>query len=178
MRTYFLTHCYPSGLRPLASVMDMPREEADALTAKLMGRATDRDSYYDHRKLVEDWLRAEARRIGVRIENDHPLYFDLTAQPHNEIDEESGAHFISLPVAEIDLSLCSFTIGDSFCNYEYVITEGRDCNDMPPNNFLGRVLGPRDASSILEGYRIYAHESEKHAQVEVQMWARLPDRKI
>jgi hypothetical protein len=169
---YFLTRSYHRATQPFASIMDLPRAEADTLTARFTRNISDKGSYSEHRRLVEAWLRKEAGQAGVQIRNPHPLYFFLTSEPKNR-HEEADMLYVSLPAAHVDLSACSATIGDSFCGHQHIITGGQDRYGLKNNPFMGRVLSLKNPAPILEGHRILAEE-QREGYVEIQMWNRLP----
>lgn len=152
------------------SIMDLPKDKADSLAAAHR-KSTARDSYYDHRREVEDWLRAEARQASVIIDNEHPLYFRLTPLPE-EAAPDSGAVNVSLPVGEINLSRCSFTVADSFCNHEYVRTNGKDAFGEK-HSLLGKVFNARQLEEAMRQTNLLDYIKQNgHSYIEAQMWMR------
>ena len=172
LRGYFLAHSYPAGLKPFASVMDLPPADANRLVAEFTQKSSGSGNYYEHRHAVETWLRGEAEKADVRITNPHPIYFWLTPAPVNISDAANAVRTVSLPLSVVDLSACSFTIGDSFCHHQFKVTGGEHSFGLPQNPFMGRVLSIGDAAAILGGHRHLA--DNPHSYVEVQFWNRLP----
>lgn len=151
--------------------MDLPKAEAERMTATFTTKASSRGDYYNHRKDVENWLRTQARNAGVIIVNQHPIYFRLTKHAE-ELPPESGLKNISLPVGDVDLSLCSFTLDDSFCNYEFVDTAGRDSYGVN-HHLLGQVFNAQQLEEIIRQHNLIDYlENNEHSYLEVQMWSR------
>lgn len=174
LTNYFLTQTAPIALDFYKSIMDLPKDEAEKLTAEFTTKSSSRGSYYDHRQDVEAWLRTQAQLAGVVIENRHPLYFRLTT--HIEIcPPESGWKSISLPAAGTDLSRCSFTLEDSFCNHEYVRTKGGDAFGVRPHPLLGKVFNSAQIEDAIHQHKLPDYlQRNDGSYIEVQMWARPP----
>ena len=172
---YYLAHRHHPDLAPLRSIMDMPREEALLIVTAFAGKsveAGDEDAvriakYYDRRLTVESWLRDAAMAQGVVMRARHPLYFKLA----NTAMINNTAGHLALPVEDVDLSCCSFTIGDSFCNHRYVESRGADFYTITPHDFMGQVMPLRDTALALAG--LEALGSRRDDYIEVQMWDRL-----
>jgi len=175
---YFLRRSYAQGLEPFESIMDLPREEALRMEDAYMGKVSDRDNdpekrietYYNHRLDVEDWLRDEAIKQGIALLQKHPLYFRLMASAFNRHGPEYQPQHISIPVSNINLAACTFTIGDSFSNYRYVETNGKDRYGMPVHDYMGQVLTANKAEILAK--QVASGLWEDDFYIEAQLWDR------
>lgn len=103
------------SIDPFTSIMDLPREEAAAIAHKRGTRIANAD-YVDIRKQVEAWLRSYAVEKGEPIA-DNPLYFKLVSEQGTYPPAE-GSVAIRIPADSIPTERLTFTIEDSFFNYQ------------------------------------------------------------
>lgn len=169
---YFLTRTSPVGLDMFKSIMDLPKEEAERITAEFTCKSSCRGSYYDHRKEVESWLRDNAGKAGVSIENQNPLYFMLKTEAINGLQDNGERIDVSLPASAVDLSHCSFTVEDSFCNHEHVRTGGKDAYGAK-HPLLGQVFNAAQMEEAIHQHNLMDFlDKNPDTYIEVQMWAR------
>ncbi|MBI1214365.1 MAG: hypothetical protein GC185_00935 [Alphaproteobacteria bacterium] len=168
---YYLTRVYHGNAEPFAVVTDQQAATAVEFCSKFapcrsVGDGSGgQEAYLDKRREVEDWLRQTARQEGIDIRKQNPVYFTLTKEPQDSTLND-GRKVLSIPAEQIDLSVFSFTVGDSMGNFL-----GPERDDHP---LRLAVLTARQVEKIVEKEGVSSDYLKGGRYIEVQMWAPSP----
>jgi len=183
---YYLMRAYHKDADPCAVVSDLLRENAADVCEKIVPwrwKSGGHD-YIEKRITVENWLRENARTIGVDMRKENPVYFSLTVDPEYlsswlyHAKAFSGMKVVAIPASEVDLSICSFTYGDSFEVHRNAVAVAqydpldplRDRSLQWPYDYsLSRTV--LNAEQLPEGIKFCGEPHPLTGRyIEVQMW--------
>lgn len=157
------------SLDPFTSIMDLPHNEA-AEIAHNMGKRIEGADYVDTRKQAEAWLRSHAAEKGNPTA-DNPLYFKLVSEQGTYPPPE-GSVVIRIPADSIPAERLTFTVEDSFFNYQ--IVAGTPASNTP-EGLVPRVIHGVDADTSIDfdgEHRNYLNAVHNGRYIEAQVWSR------
>ncbi|WP_280423596.1 hypothetical protein [Nocardia carnea] len=157
------------SIDPFVSIMDLPHDQAAEVAHKMGKRIADAD-YVDIRKQAEAWLRSHAAEKGDPSP-DNPLYFKLVSEQGTYPPPE-GSVVIRIPADSIPAERLTFTIEDSFFNYQ--IVAGMPASNTP-DGLVPRIIHGVDADTSLDfdgEHRNYLDAVQNGRYIEAQVWSR------
>ncbi|WP_459547821.1 hypothetical protein [Nocardia sp. X0981] len=149
--------------------MDLPHNEAAEIAHK-MGKRIEGADYVDTRKQAEAWLRSHAAEKGNPTA-DSPLYFKLVSEQGTYSPPE-GSVVIRIPADSIPAERLTFTVEDSFFNYQ--IVAGTPASNTP-EGLVPRVIHGVDADTSIDfdgEHRNYLDAVHNGRYIEAQVWSR------
>jgi len=125
--------------------------------------------YYEHRTELERLMRSLFIEKGGKPVLDFPYYMVIGESPllatwYNE------SEYIKIPINEFDLSMLSFTYGDSFPTFSQRITDGME--------YRKKVYLYDEILMLIQKYGLpqdtWNETYESPCYVEVQIWSDIP----
>jgi hypothetical protein len=158
------------GVDPFRSVMDLGDKGEAMRFVSAAGKKFDGD-YLEYRSRVEEWLRGDAARAGVKIDGEiAPLYFTLRPKPMTT--SRDGFVILNIPARAIPEERISFTIEDSFPNYFSVDRQGVHYDARSPS--LPRVMNANEVRSMIntDDFPKQFDGRNELNYIEAQVWLR------
>ncbi|MBO4477871.1 MAG: hypothetical protein J5757_06040 [Lachnospiraceae bacterium] len=167
-----LYHYYEKSRGPFKSISDLSDEEAEEVLRRIRTEKPDiflarrPEDYLAKRRRFEGILRNEFIKMGGRPERQTPHYMVVEACPFFEKWYEHTA-WVSVDASELDLSMLSFTYGDSHPTFSGNVKDGKE--------YRNRLYNYEEIVKIIEKYGLpqvwnpdFKYGPECY--VEVQVW--------
>lgn len=174
----FLVRGYQFVDNPYAVIDDLPDEEARRVSEEAFPDKRNHD-YVEVRRKVTSWLRAEAEKIGVRIDRQNPVSFAVVLGENNlnEILKMLGPqdNMVVFRFNDIDLTNWSFTVDDAFIGAPKELKGSYSDVGHPEDGLHGQVLNSEGLIyNLLMGHRLEgkAHDADRY--YEAQLWGKEP----
>ena len=169
MRLY---HYFEKEKGPFRSISNLSDEEAQNILQRIRVEKPDvfiakrPDDYLQKRRRFEEMLRKEFIKSGGKPERNTPHYMVVGEVPFFEKWYEHTA-CISVEASELDLSMLSFTYGDSHPTFSGKINDGKE--------YRNRLYNYEEIQKIIEKYglpQIWNSDFKygPECYVEVQVW--------
>ena len=167
-----LYHYYEKVMGPFKSISDLPDEEAEQILKNIRMEKPDiflamrPDDYLLKRRRFEEILRNEFIKSGGKPERKTPHYMVVEEVPFFEKWYEHTA-CISIDAEELDLSMLSFTYGDSHPTFSGRVNDGKE--------YRNRLYNYDEIQKIIEKYglpQVWNPDFKlgPECYVEVQVW--------
>lgn len=169
MRLY---HYYEEEKGPFRSISDLPDEEAEAILQRIREEKTGifiskrPDDYLQKRRHFEDVLRKEFVKKGGRPERKSPHYMVVEEVPFFDTWYEHTSS-ISVDASDLDLSMLSFTYGDSHPTFSGKLKDGKE--------YRNRLYTYNEILKIIDKYGLPQEWNSDfkygpECYIEVQVW--------
>ena len=167
-----LYHYYEKEMGPFKSISDLSDEKAENILQNIRTDKPDiflskrPEDYLLKRRKFEEILRNEFIKSGGKPERKTPHYMVVEEVPFFDKWYEHPA-CISIDAGELDLSMLSFTYGDSHPTFSGKINDGKE--------YRGRLYNYDEILKIIEKYGLPQvwnpdHKYGPECYVEVQVW--------
>ena len=169
MRFY---HYFEKEKGPFKSISNLSDEDAESVLQRIREEKPDifiakrSDDYLLKRRRFEEMLRNEFIKNGGKPERNTPHYMVVGEVPFFEKWYEH-TECVSIDASDLDLSMLSFTYGDSHPTFSGKINDGKE--------YRNRLYNYDEITEIIEKYGLPQiwnpnHEYGPECYVEVQIW--------